>query len=615
MKIERARIVLERKGVVPREFVSRQIFDSWNRCLEMGLDPTRKPEPEILGRHDLENCLEENRSLVSFAALEMQNLYQQIAGSNFVILFADKNGVILKSILDASLDADSLECFTPGSIWSEKCKGTNALGTALACRQVSMVHAGEHFYRNYSGLTCTAAPIFGPGGELMAVLDAASDCNYRQYHTLALVKMSCRTIENSMFRRHYRDELVLEIHNRQEFLGTLQAGLMAFDLEGRLIAANQAARYFLQGIPMRDNVRFERIFRMGYDEFRDALYSRFQLWVSDLAGSTFAVRALNIPKRAETRISATRTGDPAEKAMRMVADDPALKAALNMAKKAAGLKCPILLHGETGTGKELMAHYVHQASGRPGRLVAVNCAAIPEALVESELFGYQGGSFTGASSKGAKGLVERADQGTLFLDEIGELPYPLQAKLLRFLDQWQVRPLGSGQGRRLDIQLVTATNRELKKAIEAKKFRADLYYRISTVTVELPPLRRRGDFDEIAQAILETFEYAPVIEPEAMDLLKSYHWPGNIRELKNLFTRLLVSYKHDVIGLDDMREVLSGFAPEFNIKKSGSTLLEQESEIIHQAYAQCRGNVSAAARKLGISRNKVYKILERKPKS
>jgi len=294
----------------------------------------------------------------------------------------------------------------------------------------------------------------------------------------------------------------------------------------------------------------------------------------------------------------------------MVGEDPAVKSAMHLVKRAVELNVPILIRGETGTGKELMARYAHAVSNRRGEFVAVNCAALPETLIESELFGHQDGAFTGAVRGGSKGLVRQANRGTLFLDEIGTMPAKVQAKLLRFLDRMEIRPVGKTSEIQMDIQLISATNTGLNGREKMDEFRPDLLYRINTMEVCLPPLRQRQDLHAIIDAIIETFEHPLKLAPDALRLLEGYSWPGNIRELKGLLTRLLITCESGEAGADDVRKILAVPPLQNAAEPQTKNLADRELEIIRTAYERNSGNITAIARELGISRNTVYKKLK-----
>ncbi len=619
-RISRARVLLERKGMAANEFLSADIQGSWTRCLDLGLDPLQEPDHVIIERDELGELREENKDLLHLAQAEIQNLYSQISGSNFAIVFADRDGTILESIADDSFGsiADATR-ITPGCVWKENINGTNALGSVVQSNRPSTVHAGEHFFKSYGVLTCVASPVFDPMGKLVGVIDASSDCRARQHHTHALVKMSCLTLENGQFRKAFEDKLTFELHNRREFLGTLQAGLLAFNEDGSLVAANRQAHYLLQGIQLREGTDFDTIFRTPFKTFLDNRNRAFVASLVDRHGSSFAVATFYPAAPAKTR-SRKALAPPdslcvGDDLPRMICRDTALKSIINQVAKATPLSVPIHIRGETGTGKEMLARFAHSTSGRRGRFIAVNCAALPENLAESELFGYLGGAFTGADRKGAPGLVLQADGGTLFLDEIGDMPLLLQATMLRFLDGGKVRRIGGSKEHQVDIQLVTATNHDLEDAVKEKRFRADLLYRINTVDVRMPPLRERSDLPEIAAAILETHKHLLHLEKDALDAMIPLPWPGNIRELKNFLVRMAISTEDGVITAEQVRRELDKLRPERQDADRPVSLHDKGCDIVKRAYERHDGNVSAVSRELGISRTTVYKKLRVHPEN
>lgn len=609
--MEDPRTILSRNGSVPARFYSSEIRSSWQRCFDTGLDPFGSPEQIQISAAKLNKRREKNDLMRRLAKLEMESLHRQIAGSNFIIIFADQDGIILDRIVDGPIDATNSGWTLPGFMWQEKINGTNALGMVAVTRKPAVVHGEEHYYKAYADLTCAAAPIFGRDGNLVGIIDATSDCRSRQLHTLALVGMSCITIENGLFRDRHKGHLIFELHNRREFLGTLQSAMLAFNEDGFLQESNGRSRLYLQDMPAEAKIHFNEIFRTPFSEFLDRLPGAGSTYLTDMEGSSFAVRAFNFrARKLAAKPTSVRAFPEAARDISMVCDDPAVKTAMHMVRRAVELNVPILIRGETGTGKELMARYAHAVSNRKGDFVAVNCAALPETLIESELFGHQDGAFTGAARGGSKGLVGQADKGTLFLDEIGVMPAAAQAKLLRFLDRMEIRPVGDTTEIQLDIQLISATNTVLKGKERTVEFRPDLLYRINTMEVCLPPLRQRRDFHAIIEAILATLQHPLKLEPEALRLLEAYNWPGNIRELKGLLTRLLIACGEGKIHTEDAQKMLSLPTADTNAESQNKNLADQELEIIRAAYEQHNGNISAVSRELGISRNTVYKKLK-----
>jgi transcriptional regulator of acetoin/glycerol metabolism len=608
-RLLRARIVLERRGVTAEDLLPAPIADSWTRCLAAGLDP--KDSPPLLAVDETTLCQARQRHdlLRRLALGEMDNLYHQIAGSNFMIAFAAADGMLLDAITDQSFNATAgATSIRPGTLWAEARRGTNALGTVVETGTPIMVHGAEHFFACYGALTCIAAPVFDGEGTLAGVLDASSDCRSRQQHTRALVSMAATQIENGLFRECHRTDVLIALHSRAEYLHTLSAGLLAVDPGGMVLAANTQARFLLQGLPVTRGRRLEELFHVRLDDLLDASRNNERVRLEDRVGSVFSAKLENVRFVRPVAVTPVISPPPVPQTD-FVAEDPAVAACVHQLENAARRKLPILLQGETGTGKEQLARHAHQASGRTGALVAVNCAALPENLAEVELFGHVEGAFTGARRGGAPGLVIEADGGTLFLDEIGEMKPPLQAVLLRLLDDWAVRPVGGGRRRQADVLLLAATNVDLSHAVAAGRFRADLFYRLNTVEISLPPLRARTDFPAIARHLLGNVAPGWQIDETAIAGLRRLPWPGNIRELRAMLIRLTLEGCAGVINAD---AVVSLGARTIDVT-SQRPLREIQRERILAVYHETSENISETARRLRVSRNTVYRALPNAP--
>jgi len=304
----------------------------------------------------------------------------------------------------------------------------------------------------------------------------------------------------------------------------------------------------------------------------------------------------------------------------LVGKSPVMRQLYDLLERVSPTGSPILILGESGTGKELVARAIHHGSPRAARpFVAVNCAAIPEALLESELFGHVRGAFTGATSA-ASGLFVEADGGTLFLDEIGDLPLPLQAKLLRALESGAVRPVGGAAERKVDVRIVAATHHDLAKAVQEKRFREDLYYRLHVIPVRLPPLRaRREDVPLLVEHFVRRFaERHPdqprrEISPEAMRRLMDHPWPGNVRELENAVERLLVLARGKRLDLRDVAQILPEPLPESMAPFAAEILPLRlmTRRYVEWVLAQAAGNKVRAAQLLGIDASTIYRMLSR----
>ena len=366
--------------------------------------------------------------------------------------------------------------------------------------------------------------------------------------------MAAAQIENSLLRNRNGTQMLIAFHGRAEYLHTLSAGLLAVDPDGCILATNGQARYLLQGLPATRGRHFNDVFRTRLRDMFDAARDGARTRIEDRVGSIHAARVENAPSRGVAQIRTPRRIAAAA----FVTDDSAIVASVTQIERAAVHRVPMMIHGATGTGKEQFARHAHAASGRDGRFVPVNCAALPEALAEAELFGYVEGAFTGARRGGAPGLIVEADRGTLFLDDIGDMKPGLQALLLRFLDDWTVRAVGGGQPRMVDVLLVSATNIDIAQAIAEKRFRPDLFYRLGGIEVALPPLSHRSDFGCIATAMLADIDPRLVLTPEAIDALMAVPWPGNIRQLRSVLTRLTLSASGAAITDQDVTAALDG---------------------------------------------------------
>lgn len=610
--LARSRVLRERGPTLPPEGPpADDIVDSWVRCHEAGLQWHAAPRIPVVD----DTQLHERRGRAEFvrrlARAELETLSQQIAGSNFLLAFADPDGVILDCYADNRFRmSGSGAGIVAGSQWREEIAGTNGLGTALALGRPVAVTGLEHYHLDLGGISCTAAPVRDAAGTVVGVLDASSYFESRQRHTQALVQMAATHIENGLLAHQVRGHLLLAIHPRPEFLHTLSAGLLAFDEGGRLVAANLRARQLLQGLDASTGAPFEALFGEPFDPFAARAERGGEQRLRDLLGSSLVASCVARPRRvlpAPPALARAATPVPMPTPMPAPepAEDPAVAETYRLAEQALRLAVPVLIHGETGSGKEVLARHLHTVSGRRGAFVAVNCGALPDELVEAELFGYVGGAFTGARREGSPGLIASAHGGTLLLDELGELPLPLQAALLRFLDDREVRPVGGTRTRTVDVQLLAATHTDLDAAVAEGRFRADLLYRLNTVAVRLPPLRARRDFAAGARRVLAQLDPAAALDEGALARLARHPWPGNFRELRAVLTRaLLQAGAGRRLGEADVQRVL----PALPVA-APSSLQQVAGDTVRREYERSGGSVSRTARVLGVSRTTVYRYL------
>lgn len=609
--VARARAALEAGSRVPGGALSPEVARSWERCLAGGLDPARRPDDVVIPFAEVRARREEQALLRRLALAQMQLLHEQIAGSNFMIAFADAGGVVLDALSDPHFaDSEAGRSIVPGSVWLESGRGTNALGLALVEQAPVAIYGREHFFTCHGHLSCVAVPIFDPADRLVGLLDASSSNEARQQHTHALVRMAAAAVENGLIVNGRPDVLLLALHPRAEYLDTLSAGLVALSPEGEVVSINRAARALLAGLDAGAGQAFDVLFEPGFGNVMDELRGNGIARVRDRAGSMLYVACRRFaapPMIASPVPTARRVPLPtATPSADFVCEDPLLRRRMRGLAAATGDRLAIHIHGETGTGKELMARHVHALSGRGGEFVAINCGGVPESLFIAELFGHDRGAFTNARSEGAPGLIRLADGGTLFLDEVGDIPLAAQTALLRFLDTMEVRSLGGTKTAKLDVQIVSATNRDLAAAVAAHQFRADLYYRLNGLSIEIPPLRERSDFEAIVRHLLARHAPDASIDDVVLARLRQRSWPGNIRELQSWLRRAAIEADGDGLTLA-LGDDGNGDAVPTCAHCAHNPLSRDKCRRIRETLAATGGNIQATARRLGISRTTVYK--------
>ena len=656
------------------------IEDSWSRSREFGLRAKQPPDFGGVGKTDLHLLHEQNQTLMRHATPVMETLHAQIIDTESMIALTDASGMVLHSIGDDTFSLRAAHVgLRPGVNWSEQQKGTNAVGTAIFEELPTVVHGSQHFLEAHQFLTCSAAPIFAPGGDLVGVLDVSGD--YRGYHrhTMGLVRMSAQMIENALFQRTYTGQLTVAFHSRPEFIGTLMEGLIAFAPDGRVLSANRSAclQFELSRSTLTTHTALSLLGRSASEltaATATAITTPLQCMVPSgvrvyVVPNAQLVRRFTgfspepvVDKTAETssqriestseyaRVPAVVASDshsrehdleryPFATLDYLDSGDTRIASVVERLRRVADSPVSILIEAETGAGKEWFSRAIHRASRRSDApFVAVNCAAIPDGLIESELFGYEDGAFTGARRKGHRGKIAQADGGTLFLDEIGDMPTAMQARLLRVLQDRVVTPLGGSKAIPVDIRLICATHHRLRDLITAKAFRDDLYYRLNGLTVRLPPLRERTDVRELVLRMHAALSGSKAgLSEDVLALMLNHRWPGNLRQLNNVLStaRAIAGPDADICRehlpddfLDDVCEdaacehltVASTRAPASGARLVNATNAERSTHAlssldsvaltaIRRALDRHRGNVSAAARELGVSRNTLYRRL------
>jgi len=650
-----ARRCLLETGDLPVGLVDDTLQRSWQRSQHAGVSPLGGlGEPPLCSDGELRRAVASEHDFLAQARPVMDFVFDQMRDSGSLVVLANARGLLLHSLGDADfLGRAERVSLRPGALWHESDRGTNAIGTCLAESRAVVIHGAEHYLERNGFLTCSAAPVFGPRGQLRGVLDISGDHRGHHPHTFALVRSAARMIEDRLFHARHAGDRILRLHPLAEGLGGVGEGLVALSEDGWVVGANTLAQQWL-ALPAE---------RIGACTLEQLTGTGLGLWppgrVRVLQGPRSATQVLHARLDGQERVviqarSNISTAD-ADAAGTPVPTDPRVADAISRARRVQAQGIAVLIQGESGTGKEVLARRLHEEGPRAGKpFVAVNCAALPEQLIEAELFGYVGGAFTGARREGSPGRIREAHGGTLFLDEIGDMPLALQARLLRVLQDKAVVPVGGGHPVAVDFLLVSATHRRLRDAIATGGFREDLYYRLNGLSVTLPPLRERQDFDALLHELLARIAHdmgrPPIdsVHPGLLTALREHAWSGNLRQLHALLRTacaLLPMEAHDLdwshLPEDVVEDLQAATAPVQSGRQGqashtaramaratpapgpstplaangadvGETNLRRlSSQAIRQVVEATEGNMSEAARRLGISRNTLYRWLRK----
>ena len=592
------------------------IARSWRRCLDQHrLDPTSPRATCVIEQARLREHRDQLQQVIGVARWQMNSLHQQLGGGGHAILLTDARGVVIDSLSSEAERTDFQRAgLWLGAVWDEAVEGTNGVGLCLLERQALTICRDEHFRGRHAALTCSASPVFDPAGELLAVLNVSSAreelSQQRRFHTMALTNLSAKLIESCVFLQHCEGAYLLRFHVQPEYIGLLSEGLLAFDGGGQISAANDVALNLL-------GYRREALIGLPLEQLLDIRLDELLGRATPHPGPCWPVRTLDGQllhgqlRGPKMRVVASQRRIPPPDAGLCIGD-PALRSGFERALRVLERDVPVLLHGETGTGKEAFAAGLHRASSRRhAPFVALNCAAIPESLIESELFGYRGGSFTGARKEGMAGKLQQANGGVLFLDEIGDMPLEMQTRLLRVLEERAVVPIGATDAVPLDLRLISASHRDLPALVAQGRFREDLYYRLNGLIVELLPVRARSDRNELLDHLMteEARGESVRLDAQARQRLLGHGWPGNVRQMRNVLRTLIALADGDCISAADVEAVLPMQKPT---PASGRDLLaDAERDALLSLLEARRWHMSQVARELGISRNTLYRKLQR----
>jgi len=636
------------KEILDEQLVRSSVASSWQRCRSLKVNPISPAGDYDAEVRRLEQRRDEKEHLIRVAQPFLRELARCVSGTEFEIILTDEQGYLLEIAGDPRIVERAREVhLCAGADWSEGRKGTNAIGTAIVEKAPVRVHAWEHFCAQNQFLTCSAAPILDPDGNVAGVIDISGDFRQANPHTLGIVMATVRAIENQLRLERAMNRLTAVSRWSSALVQGFTDGVLAVDNSGviteinarcgeilginaTLARGNRLNEVYHGETPLLQVIRTGKEYR-NQEIILDPSGRRAQSSASllrDDHGAIVGAVAFLHEVQAQTSVRKTpvffahrfQFGD-------IVGSSLAMQTAKEWASLAATCNSTVLILGDSGTGKELFANAIHHASARSrGPFLAINCAAMPESLIESELFGYTDGSFTGAKKGGQSGKFEMASGGTIFLDEIGEMSLSMQAKLLRVLQERTVSRIGSSTEINIDIRVIAATHCDLTKDVEAGRFREDLYYRLAVLEVKIPPLReRKEDIPELARSLVAKIAKrlerpAAAISANALQKLAGYSWPGNVREMENVIERALVrargastlASEHIEMPANSIRHAS---APARNTPQPWEQahsvrLRDVEKQAIAEALSACRGNIKQAAAQLGIARNTLYRKMQ-----
>lgn len=628
------------------ESLRPEIVESWIRSHYYGLDPFKFRDGPVLDKPEFEEVVSKEGSLVKAADPYINKLRTALSDTDYLILLTDEHGVSLRVIVGnpkVLAHVNKKFYLAPGVVWAEQTVGTCSHVMCRLLRSPIQLCGPEFYSEVFYDAACSSAPILDVYGNLAGSLTIVSpfSCHHNP-HSLALAVSSVLNIQN---------EMQIALH-RQLINVTFEAidqAILIVNKNGVIARANMKARETLDcsdkeivGMNIEAVLGRQNMITSVLETGEPVFDADIEILKSDQRLQLRSVQP--IKDHCRKTLACVVTLDKVEQSRKIVKQVNGLEAnctfdniigtsaklvkSVDMARKFARLDANILIHGESGTGKEMFAQAIHNESRPDGPFVAINCSAIPKALIESELFGYEGGTFTGADRRGRPGKIELANEGTLFLDEIGDLPLELQPVFLRVLEEKKVMRIGGRRYIPVNFRLIAATNKNLLELIDKNLFRRDLYYRLATLQINIPPLRERGsDIIKLAKTFIATISKrqriaAPALSNAAIFYLLRYSWPGNVRQLENAMLYAVNMSREGIIKPEDLPQEISGmpvsddevdtmlrFKPTKSVQNN-LTIKEMEIIMIVQALLQTGNNISEAANMLGMSRSTLYRKIK-----
>lgn len=621
---------------IPKNIRS-DILDSWLRCRKYKVDTYYRIGEEI-NKEEFEKILIKNKELIEIAIPIMLDIFKLLKDTDYSIMLTDENAVILEVIGNEKIMEKNRKLnFLKGCKWTEESVGTNAIGTCLYLDKPIHTLGAEHYCKKQHGWTCSAAPIHDDKGKIIGIIDLSGHFYDFHTHTIGIVVEAADAIQKQFSIIEHRKWAETAINSIDEGILVIDNDFYIKDFNLKICEILKVSQQEFHKINIKvllkdiikDIINFSQNNKISYREvslYLDNHRVECNISVTPVQkeekhiGHVIVVKKVDSLRHVVNKIAGFSSKYSFNN---IITNNPKMLSVVQEAKSIAAYDCTVLITGESGTGKELFAHSIHNASNRcNGPFVAINCAALPKDLVESELFGYEKGSFTGASKEGCPGKFELANTGTIFLDEIGELPLEIQSKLLRVLDNHTITRIGGKYERNLDVRVIAATNRNLYNEIQVNNFRGDLYYRINVFNIKLVPLRERPeDIELCAEFFLQrlndkNFGTNKFFDKEFINTIKKHNWPGNVRELENVIQRAYYLSKNDIISYLFIPEYINENEEDtistFNSSSIRPDKLEEiEKSLIVKALEYCDGNVVKASKLIGIGKSTLYRKIKK----
>ena len=611
---------------IPENFTTEDstIRNSWARCRDVGLSPSGKPVDAVTSEIDLSIIQEKNQQIRQFVLPELQLLYNQIAGTNFMVAYADTSGIVLDAFLDEQFKrSDAGKAVIPGSIWTENNRGTNALGLALHSGKPQIVAGKDHFFRKLGNLSCFAAPIYGQNNEILGVIDATSDAASRQEHTLALVKLASKNVENRLFIEQFSDSLILIFHARHEYLSTTSAALLAVDEHGFIDGANINAKIMLNGLNLYNKQHFGDVFSVPFSAVINRLNSDQIIRIQDAMGSAvFMSMKANTTKKIVNLSSGTNLVKQIEAQNlhknkktiipNYIMEDPILKRHISNAENALSHGLVVFIEGKRGTGKHSTVVELNRRFLQNKTHIEIDCAQITSDNFENILFGSSGkvGYFENESQSHPIGKLTQASGKIINFKNIELLPGIVQSVLTEVIEAHQEHQT---KNKFIPINGFLFSSKVSMQNLQLNPNLSDEFLEcLVGAQIQLPILEDRADFDKIVFEILRQISPDHTLSKTAMDSLKARAWPGNIRQLKKILRVLVANTQGQVIrnAIIQTDQNLSGSEVQPCSSCLQSSARKENCILIRKTWLDTGQNVSLVARRLGLSRTTIYKHIK-----